>query len=73
MQQISVRQQIEKRLDSLPKKLQCKVLDYVTNLDASGLPPGVPGKELLHFAGSLSFEDAEELNRIIEDGCERRA
>lgn len=31
---------------------------------------GVPGKRLAKLAGSLSKEDAEELEAIIEDGCE---
>jgi hypothetical protein len=35
------------------------------------LPPGTPMSELLKFRGMISNEDAEEMKRIIEEGCER--
>jgi hypothetical protein len=31
----------------------------------------VPGKELLRFAGILTPEEAELMERAIEEGCER--
>jgi hypothetical protein len=71
MQTISVRRQIERKLDALPLEKQKRVLDFITHLDYPDLPPGVPGKELIKFVGTLSPEDAEELIQIIEDGCEK--
>jgi hypothetical protein len=71
MQQLTVRQQIDKELEVLPVDLQRKVLDYISHLSGPGIPPGVPGSELIKFAGTLSDEDAEELIQIIEEGCER--
>ncbi len=71
MQTISVRRQIERKLDALPLEQQRRVLDFITHLDYPDFPPGVPGKDLIQFAGTLSPEDAEELIQIIEDGCEK--
>lgn len=34
-------------------------------------PKGTPGKDLLRFAGTISAEDADEMMRAIEEGCER--
>lgn len=71
MQQLTVRQRIDRELEVLPMNLQKKVLDYITLLAGPEIPPGVPGKELIKFAGTLSDKDAEELIQIIEEGCER--
>jgi len=71
MQQISVKQQIDKKLEVLPVEIQRKVLFYIDHLTESATPRGVPGKKLIEFAGTLSEEDAEELIQIIEEGCER--
>jgi hypothetical protein len=70
MQHATVRQQIDRELDVLPVEWQRRVLDYITHLAEPAIPRGVPGKNLLKFAGSLSDEDADELTRIIEEGCE---
>jgi hypothetical protein len=71
MQQITVKQQIDRELDVLTVDKQRKVLDFIIHLSGSGIPPGVPGKNLIKFAGSLSEEDAEELSQIIQEGCEK--
>jgi hypothetical protein len=71
MQQITVKQQIDKKLEVLPVDIQRKVLFYIDHLTESVAPSGVSGKKLIEFAGTLSEEDAEELIRIIEEGCER--
>ena len=70
MQEMTVRQQINRELEVLPVDIQRKVLDYITHLSGSGIPAGVPGRELVKFAGILSEQDAEELKQIIEDRCE---
>ena len=71
MQQMTVKQQIDRELEVLPVDMQRKVLDYIAHLTGSGIPPGVPGKKLIKFAGTLSEEDAEELIQIIQEGCEK--
>jgi hypothetical protein len=35
------------------------------------VPTGVPGKNLLHFAGTISASDLQEMAQAIEAGCEQ--
>lgn len=37
----------------------------------SGLPRGVSGRELLRFHGILDKDFADEMERVIEEECER--
>ena len=53
---------------SLPT--QYRALEYLRGLKSS-LPPGSTGKELLKHAGRISTEDGLEMERIIEEECER--
>lgn len=52
---------------------QARVLDFARALAESPKPKriGVPGKELLRFAGTIPHEDLEEMKRAIEEGCEQ--
>jgi len=45
------------------------VLDFISNL-AGRRPAGVPGKELLAFAGTIDREDLDAMKRAIEEDCE---
>ncbi len=65
-----IKQEILKELDRLPPELQRQVLDFARALGSS-VSEGVPGKELLRFAGILTPEEAELMERAIEEGCER--
>ncbi len=71
MQQVSVRKQINRKLEIMPIEMQRKVLIYIDSLSKSSLPYGVSGKKLSQFAGVLTEENAKELTLIIEEGCER--
>ena len=62
--------EIEKQLETMPEQTQKQVLSYVKSMP-SPKPKGIPGKDLLHFAGTLSDEDAAEMIKAIEEGCER--
>jgi len=62
--------EVVEKLTRLPEDLQRRVLHYVDTL-AAARPPGVPGKDLLRFAGVISKEDAEEMRSAIEAGCEQ--
>jgi hypothetical protein len=62
--------EVVEKLTRLPENLQRKVLHYVDTL-AAARPRGVPGKDLLRFAGVISKEDAEEMRSAIEAGCEQ--
>lgn len=46
-----------------------RVLDFARDL-AGWRPAGVPGKELLAFAGAIDHEDLDLMKQAIEDGCE---
>ncbi|NIM15970.1 MAG: hypothetical protein GTO45_28550 [Candidatus Aminicenantes bacterium] len=65
MQTISVRRQIERKLDALPLEQQKRVLDFITHLDYPDSPPGVPGKdrEQALYRCACEVEKDEALNR----------
>jgi hypothetical protein len=46
-------------------------LERRQELRAASVPKGIPGRDLLRFAGTLSPEDAEEMRQAIEEGCEQ--
>ncbi|MCC6488996.1 MAG: hypothetical protein IT364_15965 [Candidatus Hydrogenedentes bacterium] len=56
------------KLERLPEHLQREVLAYVEALQTPERP-GVPGKQLLDFAGVVSSQDVDLIQRAIDDGC----
>jgi hypothetical protein len=61
-----------KQLDHLPIVQQRRVLEYARSLLSSPTTPrGIPGKELLRFAGTISKEDGQAMMDAIEEECER--
>jgi len=66
----AITQQIVKQLDQLPFELQRRVLDFTRALVLS-LPRGVPGKQLLRFAGTIGLDDIQAMSQAIEAGCEK--
>lgn len=72
MSQPSIKQQILDDLDRLSPELQRRALELVRGLARStARPEGTPGKDLLPFVGILDEAAAAQMERIIEDGCER--
>lgn len=65
-----IKQEIVEELDKLTPELQLQVLTFVRKLRLSPAE-GVPGKELLRFAGILTPEEAGLMERAIGEGCER--
>jgi len=63
-------QQVVKQLDRLPFGFQRMVLDFAQALVMS-LPRGVPGKQLLRFAGTIELDDIQTMKQAIEAECER--
>ncbi|MBI1296083.1 hypothetical protein GC175_14110 [bacterium] len=57
-------------VEALPPNLQEQVLVYVRALDTS-YRHGVPGRELLRFAGAIAKEDLAQMSQAIEEGCEQ--
>ena len=58
------------QLKSLPHDLQWRVLEFTRAL-AQSTPRGVPGQQLLRFAGTITPHDAQLMCEAIEQGCEQ--
>lgn len=65
-----IKEEILREIDHLPLHSQKRVLDFARTL-RSTLDQGVPGRELLRFAGILTPGEGKLMNRAIEDACER--
>jgi len=70
MANASIKSEIVEQLDALPYELQQRVLDFARAL-ALAVPKGVPGKQLLRFAGAIQEDDLQAMAQAIEAGCER--
>ena len=62
--------QIIQQLNIIPQDLQYQVLEFARNLTKSKIK-GVPGKELLKFAGSIPKEDLQLMSEAIKQDCEK--
>jgi hypothetical protein len=65
----AIKEKVLEQLDVLPDELQRRVLDFAQAL-ALSLPKGVPGANLLRFAGSIPPDDLRLMSEAIESGCE---
>ena len=63
-------EKVVEQLKVLPYELQWRVLEFTRAL-ATSIPHGVPGQQLLRFAGSIPFDDLQLMRQAIEEGCER--
>ena len=66
----SFEQEITSHLHKLSPEQQKQVLAFVRTL-AEEKPTGVPGKELLRFAGAIALDDLKEIEKAIAEGCEQ--
>lgn len=64
----SLKDEIIEQVARLEGPQQRKVLDFARGL---GTPSGTPGRELLHFAGSIDRADLEAISQAIQEGCEK--
>jgi hypothetical protein len=67
---VSISEQIFEQLKILPQDLQHQVLEFARNLTNSKIK-GVPGKELLKFAGSIPKEDLQVMSEAIKQDCDK--
>lgn len=60
-------------LGQLPADDQARVVDFARTLAGSPTAKkvGVPGKDLLRFAGTIPHEECMEMLRAIEEDCEQ--
>ena len=61
----SIADQVIEHLKIMPQDLQYQVLEFARNLTSSKIK-GVPGKQLLPFAGSIPKEDLQLMSEAIE-------
>ncbi len=62
--------QVIEKLSRLPDELQQKVLEFIQALTDS-VQHGVPGRQLLRFAGIIPLDDLHKMRLVIEAGCEQ--
>lgn len=55
----------------MPPDLQWQVLEFVRALAGSSNIQGVPGQQLLRFAGAIPPEDIQLIREAIEQDCEQ--
>ena len=58
------------QLKTLPYEMQWRVFEFTRALAVSA-PRGVPGLQLLRFAGAIPLDDLQLMRQTIEEGCER--
>jgi hypothetical protein len=58
------------QLKTLPYELQWRVLEFTRAL-AISVPCGVPGQQLVSFAGTIPLDDLQLMHQAIEEGCEQ--
>lgn len=70
MLNVTVKKEIIDQIGMLDYEHQRRVLDFVRAL-AVTKPKGVPGKQLLPFAGTFPADDLKVMEQAIEDNCEK--
>ena len=66
----SVEKDVFEEIHKLGEEQQRRVLEFARSLGQSR-PRGVPGKDLLRFAGTIDKDDLQEITQAIDAGCER--
>jgi len=62
--------QVHRAMEQLPERLQERVLGYVQGLAAS-FPRGMSREEAMSLFGTMSPEEAQEMDVIIEEEFEK--
>jgi hypothetical protein len=66
----SIEKEIISQLNKLPLEKQQQVLHFARAL-STAKPLGIPGKELLRFAGAIEPSDLQIMSQVIEEDCEK--
>ena len=66
----TVKKEIINQIGRLDYEHQRRVLDFARALVVTG-PKGVPGKQILSFAGTIPADDLKDMIQAIEDDCEK--
>ena len=70
MTDTSVEEEIFDAIHKLGKNHQKEVLEFIRSLVRSELA-GVPGKNLLRFAGTIGKDDLQKMAEVIHADCEK--
>ncbi|MBW2194883.1 MAG: hypothetical protein JRF37_04730 [Deltaproteobacteria bacterium] len=65
----TVERQLREHLERLPVNQQRQVVQFARTLVKTAVQ-GVPGKELLQFAGTIDPKDLVSIEQAIKEGCE---
>lgn len=63
-------EKVIEQLKALPQELQWRVFEFTRAL-ALSTPHGVPGQQLLRFAGAIPIDDVNLIRDAIDQGCEQ--
>lgn len=66
----TVQKQLREQLEHLPAAQQQQVLEFARSL-VKAKDRGVPGRDLLKFAGAIEAEDITIIEKAIHEGCEK--
>ena len=66
----ALRDDMIREIERLPPERQAAALDLIRGLQPASVR-GVPGRNLMASFGSISEEDALEMERVIDEKCER--
>jgi hypothetical protein len=66
----AVERELQSRIAQLGPEEKRRLLEYTRTLGTSR-PRGTPGSALRPLFGSISEEDARQMSKAIEEGCEQ--
>lgn len=67
----SIIDKVYQLLKVMPPNLQQQVLEFTRNLADSTTMQGVPGSQLLRFAGTIPLDDLKLMSEAINQDCEQ--
>ena len=70
MTTLAMKSELLHHLNRLPPAMQCQVLQFARALEMT-THAGVPGSNLISFAGCIPPEDLGVIEQAVEEGCER--
>jgi len=71
MATLAMKSELLHHISRLPTAMQCQVLQFARALEMSTHNKGVPGVDLISFAGCIPMDDLLAISQTIEGGCER--
>lgn len=65
-----IEDKVLRKLKGLSYESQWRVLEFTCAL-AELSPKGIPGRDLVFFAGAIKSDDLMIMQKVIEEGCEK--